>query len=339
MSKLTQRELAAQLGLSYATVSRVFNGDTRVTEPTRQRVLTEAERLGFRGHPLARALRMKKSFALGVAAANSPHSYWTDVLSALEREARAVGYHVIVSHRETDSGSAAEVRFLVERQVDAVVLSPHPTGEDFRALQEICAGGTPILMLNNRTPGFPCHYIGTDSRTGSREACEHLLGLGHRRIAFVAGPAGDYTAESRLEGYREAMRAAGISGGRRVFPGGWHAEDGERAAQELLTAPERPTAVMTVNDAVAFGVYLALRRAGLRIPDDLSLLGYSGDRAGELLGVPLTTVEQPAERLGRRTAQLVLELIDGKHARPVFEELPDRLLIRESCAAPAPGAA
>ncbi|MCC2669278.1 MAG: LacI family transcriptional regulator, partial [Armatimonadetes bacterium] len=118
MSKLTQRELAAHLGLSYATVSRVFNGDLRVKEPTRHRVMQEAERLGFRGHALARALRMKKSFALGMVGTNTLHSYWAEVMSALERRARESGYHVIICHRHREEGSAEQVRFLLDRQVD-----------------------------------------------------------------------------------------------------------------------------------------------------------------------------------------------------------------------------
>src|SRR5688500_7030275 len=130
MSKLTQRELAAHLGLSYATVSRVFNGDVRVTEPTRIRVLQEAQRLGFRGHSLARALRMKKTFAIGMVGTNSPHTYWSDVLAALETRARELGYHVIICHRQRDAGSASVIRFLLDREVDALIVAPHATAEE-----------------------------------------------------------------------------------------------------------------------------------------------------------------------------------------------------------------
>jgi LacI family transcriptional regulator, galactose operon repressor len=336
MSKLTQRELAARLGLSYATVSRAFNGDERVQEPTRRRVLEEAERIGFRGHSLARALRLKKSFAIGVIAVNSPHSYWTDVLAAMERQARAVGYHVIICHREAGASSAEEIRFLLDRNVDAIVLSPHAPDEDLAALRQVVEAGTPLLMLNNILPNFTSHYIGTDSHTGSRQACEYLLELGHRRIAFAAGPPEDYTAESRLAGYREAMHAAGVRAqDQQVIAGGWHREDGEAVARELMALPQRPTAIMCVNDPAAIGVYVELRRAGVRIPEEVSLIGYSGDRMGELLTPPLTTVRQDVERLGRRAAELVLDLIQGRREGMIFEELPDELLVRGSCAPPA----
>lgn len=335
MSKLTQRELAAHLGLSYATVSRVFNGDERVTEPTRRRVLLEAERLGFRGHALARALRLKKSFALGMVGTNTHLGYWSSVLAAMERRARELGYHVIICHRGKDEGSTEQIRFLLDRQVDALLLAPHPTAEDPAVLREIEAEGTPLLLLNNRLADFPAHYLGTDSRTGMRRACEHLIALGHRRIACAAGPAGEYTAMSRLAGYREALQAAEIPYVEEwVLRAGWNQEAGAEAGQRLLALSPQPTAVVAANDDVAIGIYLEARAAGLRVPEDLSIIGYSGDRTGALLATPLTTVRQPVDALGRRATELILELMGGEHDRLVCEELTDELVIRASCAAP-----
>jgi len=334
MSKVTQRELAAHLGLSYATVSRVFNGDGRVTEPTRRRVMSEAERLGFRGHALARALRLKKSFAVGMVATNSPHSYWNDVLAAMEQRARTDGYHIIICHRDRRGGSAEQVKFLLDRQVDALVIAPHPTAEQLPVLREVAEDGVPLLMLNNRLPDFPAHFLGTDSRSGMRRACEHLLRLGHQRIAFAPGPARDYTAESRLAGYRHALQGAGLAGEELVLQSaGWEQAAGEAAGREVLSLSRLPTAIAAANDDVAIGIYVVLREAGLRVPEDVSLVGYSGDRAGGLLATPLTTVRQPVEALGRRAAELVMELIDGRHEHLVAEELQDELVIRASSAA------
>ncbi len=339
MPRLNQKELAARLGLSYATVSRVFNGDTRVTSATRQRVLREAEELGFRGNALARALRLKKSFGIGVVAVNTRHSFWTDVVAAMERRAREAGYHIIICHRERDRGSEAALGFLLDRQIDAVVLSPHPTEEDPERLRDIAEAGTPLLMLDKRVSGFPASYLGTDSFAGSCAATEHLLRLGHRRIACLAGRLDEYTARRRVDGYCAALAESGIldrAPGEvpRVLEAGWEREDGERAARVLLSQPRLPTAVLCANDAVATGLYLGLRRAGLRVPEDVSIVGYSGDPAGELLATPLTTVAQPVERLGERAAEVAISLIEGEPAEPVVEELPDKLVIRASCAPP-----
>jgi LacI family transcriptional regulator len=342
VSKLTQRELASQLGLSYATVSRVFNGDTRVQECTRKRVLSEAERLGFRGSPLARALRLKRSFAIGVVVANSTDSYWLDVMAAMERRAREDGYHVIICHRDQDSASSKELRFLLDRQVDALVVAPNPRHECVAGLAEVEETGVPLLLLNSRVPGHGGHYLGTDSFNGSRRLCEYLLSLGHRRIGVIAGPQGDYTADARVAGYRRALEVNGVREcADLVTRAGWGREHGESGARELLSRPERPTAIMASNDSVAIGAYLELRRQGVRVPEDISLAGYSGDRVTELLATPLTTVAQPVEELGRRAAEIVLGLIEGHHDELVSEELQDELLVRASCAPPtapeAPG--
>jgi LacI family transcriptional regulator len=335
MSKLSQREFAARLGLSYKTVSRVLNGSDCVNEITRRRVLDEAERLGFCGHAMARGLRLKKSFAIGLAMRNGGQTFWLDVAEAMDQRARETGYHLVISHRRRDCNSTEEIRFLRDRQVDALIVAPHPTKEDRLFLRDVAEAGIPILMLVQQVPGFLTHYLGTDSRTGTREACTYLLGLGHREIAYVIGPPEDTAVTNRLQGYREAMRAAGIPDPHQVVVrGGWRRDGGEAAAQALLALPRLPTAIMAVADLTAFGIYLALRRAGVRIPEDVSLVGYGNESAGELLATPLTTVAQPAEELGRRAIELVLEILDGRHPDPVVAELSDRLLVRDSCAPP-----
>jgi len=338
MAEITQRDLAARLGLSYSTVSRVFNGDPRVRPDTRQRVLAEAERLGFRGNALARALRLKRSLSIGMIGVNTGFGYFAAIAAALEQRARESGYHVIICHRGEEGGSAREIEFLLERQVDALVLTPDPHAEDLALLARVREAGRPLVFVDRSLPGFPCHYLGTASRAGSRAMGDYLLGLGHRRIAFVAGPEGDSTAEARLAGFREAVAAAGLPrDAAPVVPaGGWTQADGERALPALLALSPRPTAVMACNDPVAVGLYLGLRRAGLRVPADFSLAGYADEPTGECLATPLTTVHQPAARLGLRTAEVVLGLLEGRldPETPIHEELEDTLVIRASCAAP-----
>lgn len=333
MPAMSQSEFAERVGLSYKTISRVLNGHPCVNKATRQRVLAAADELGFRGHSVARSLRLRRSFAIGLVGVNTRNTFWMDVVEAMDQRAREVGYHVVVCHRTRGENSSEEIRFLMDRQVDALVLSPHPTREDPRLLREVEAAGVPLLMLGNRVSACATHYLGTDSRSGTRQATGHLLGLGHRRLAFVTGPEGDCTAAVRLQGCREAVAAAGAE--LVVVPGGWRREGGLAAGRELLGAHSLPTAVVCVNDATAVGVYQALRAGGVRVPEDVSLVGYSNDAAGELLPVPLTTVAMPVERLGRRAVDLLLELIAGEHEAPVFEEFADELVIRASCVPPA----
>lgn len=338
MSKLTQHEFAKQLGLSYKTVSRALNGYDCVREDTRLRVLREAERLGFHGHATARALRLQKSFAIGVVHRNTGQTFWLDVMEAMDQRCREAGYHLVLCHRRRDCNSSEEVRFLLERQIDALVVTPHPSKEDLELLRTVNVEGAPVLLLGQWLDGLDLPYLGTDGRNGSRRACEHLLALGHRRIAYVTGPAGDNTAEARLAGYHDAMAAAGIPEEERVVvTGGWRRQGGETAGCALLARGTLPTAIMAVSDATASGVYLALRRAGLRVPEDISLVGYGNESAGELMPSPLTTVRQPAGQLGCRAVEIALRLIDGEDGVPSREELPDELLVRQSSAPPGSG--
>lgn len=333
MPRLTQKELAAGLGLSYATVSRALNGDERVHVETRRRVQSRARELGFSGSAVARALRLKRSLALGVVWGVTEGSYWSRVLGALEERARSLGYSVVVSHRAPREESSEAVRFLCDRQTDAIILCPAASGEDLRELERIHGDGCPILQFNGRLPAARLPYLGTASRRGSAQLCCHLIDLGHREIVFAAGPDGEHTAAERLAGYREAMERCGLGARVRVIPGGFTQDAGAAVVAELLRDGPLPTAIQAVNDPLAIGIFQELRRRGLRVPQDLSLVGYSDDAACELLPTPLTTVSQPVEQLGSRAAELAVELMSVPD-RSTFEELPDRLIIRASSGRP-----
>ncbi len=333
MSSLTQRQLADLVGVSYPTVNRVLNGCDTVRPKMRKRVLEAAHRLGYRKNLLARSLSTNRTFSIGMIVKNTPHSYWGDVLEAMERRARMADYHVIICHMESgEAGCAAEIDFLIERRVDGLIVAAECGPGEMNAFRAAMDAQIPLLLFNEYVPGLPAHYLGTDSRTGARKACEYLLGLGHERICFLAGGEGSYTGDARREGYRQAMAAAGKP--EIILPGGWYEEQGLEAAKSILELSPRPTAVFAVNDPVAFGVYQGLRDAGIRIPTDMSLMGYAGMREGRLLYPPLTTVAQPMTKLGLRAIDIILELIDTSDRKPVFEELEDTLLIRESCAPP-----
>lgn len=333
MPRLTQKELAAGLGLSYATVSRALNGDERVRVETRQRVQRRARELGFSGSAVARALRLRRSLALGVVWGATEGSYWSRVLGALEERARSLGYSVVVSHRAPGEASAGAVQFLCDRQSDAIILCPAASGEELGEIQRIHREVCPVLQFNGRLPGARIPYLGTASRRGSAELCRHLIDLGHSEIVFAAGPEGEYTAAERLAGYREAMEGAGLGARIRVIPGGFTQEEGAAVVAKLLQDAPLPTAVQAVNDPLAIGIFQELRRRGLRVPQDLSLVGYSDDAACELLPAPLTTVSQPVEQLGARAAELAIEMMADPD-RLTFEELPDHLIVRASSGKP-----
>lgn len=335
--RLTQQQFAEAIGVSYRTVSRVFNNHPHVSPATRDTVLQSACRLGFRHHPGARGLRMKKTFTIGMILQNEPLYFWSRILARLEGVLRDQGYYLVICHRRSEaSGSEAELRYLQDRDVDGIILVPSPN-ERAGSIRPFCRSETPLLMLDQRVRGVAAHFLGTDSCRGSRSLCEHLLGLGHERIAFVSGPRTQHTSAYREKGYREAMAAAGVSTSRQVVfhAVGWTREEGERAARHLLGLKRRPTAVISANDILALGVHMQFRQRGVAIPGDISLAGYAGEQDGELVTPSLTTVSQPVDELGSRAAELILELMAGDIRRPIREELQDTLILRDSVGAPA----
>lgn len=332
---LTQRQLANLLGLSYPTVNRAINGYPGIRADTRQRIVEAAARLGYRKNMLARNLVTGKTHSIGMVITNNPHSYWSETLENMESKTRELGYHVVLSHSGTDVVREDEaIKFLIERQVDGLILVPDHQRSDFTIFRHLAQERVPLLFLNTRLHGVQASFLGLDDVGGSVMACRHLIGLGHKRIAFVAGPTGSWVADRRLAGYRQGMQEVGLPcGDELVVTGGWYLNDGREAAEKLLEIRPRPSAVVTVNDPAAFGVAQAFREKGVRIPDDIALVGMAGMPEGALLPSPLTTVAHPMVKIGRRAAEIITKMIESDTPEIISEELPNELLIRSSCGA------
>ena len=335
-ARMTQQAFARRIGISYRTVSRVFNDHPQVSARTRETVLREARRLGFRRHPGARGLRMKKTFTVGMILQNEPLSFWSRILAHLERDLREDGYYLVVCHRRDEAaGSEDELTYLLDREVDAIILVPSPSDKP-KGIRPALAAGKPLLQLDQKIRGVAGHFLGTDSYAGSRELCRHLLDMGHRQIAFITGPRRQYTSRRREEGYRAAMADSGASIREQfVYEGQtWDRAEGERAADYYLGLKHRPSAIMAANDVIAMGAHLRLRRRGLSLPRDMSLAGYAGELDGELVTPALTTVVQPAELLGTRAAERIVDLMENAGQRPTCEEVADCVVLRESVGPP-----
>lgn len=329
---VTQRRIAEMAGVSYPTVNRVLNNSPSVRPALRDRVLEVARLAGYRKNMLASGLSRRQTMAIGMVMSNNPHSFWAEVLTTLEQEVRTKGYHVIICHQAHPDGAAGgEIRFLMERQVDGMIVCPPAFGDDVDAYRTVITAGVPLLLLNTNFPNIGVSYLGTTNRDGARTVCAYLAELGHRWIACVRGTGG--ACDSRYDGYADTMAQYGFPV-LDVKAVGNRQEHGRETARQVLAMKPRPTAVFAATDPLAIGLYQELTAAGLQVPTDISVAGYAGMLEGELLPTPLTTVKQDTARLGSRAGQLMLELIDGKHPTPVAEEIEDRLLIRASCAPP-----
>ncbi|MCC6423907.1 MAG: LacI family DNA-binding transcriptional regulator [Phycisphaerales bacterium] len=334
---LTQRRLAEALNISYLTVNRALAGHSAVSDKTSRRVLEAADRMGYRVNHAARSLKMQKTFSIGLVGCNTPHSFWADILAEFEVRCRAKDYHVMVCHRLAGESSNRCAEFLVERRVDGIVIAPDDTTENPDQLKRIL-GDTPVLFLNSAVAGIASAGVGTNSRAGMKQLTEYLIELGHRDFCYISGPQCDYTAQQRHLGFREAVAGLQQGGSGRIrieHAKSFCQEDGAQITRDLLAGGQAlPTAMVCGNDALAIGASIELARAGVRIPQDVSVAGYAGMREATFLPAPLTTVSQPVFQLGRLCAQLILARIADPDGPTAFTEIEDTLTIRESTGSP-----
>jgi LacI family transcriptional regulator len=315
-------DISRRAGVSIATASRVLNGSSHpVSDATRHRVLAAADELGYRPSELARALVKRTSRIIGVIVGDIVDPYFAEIARGVEDVAARVGHLTMVCN--ADRRPAAELAHLgVLRDYHAAGVVFAGSGYEHvaeaaalrEAVAELRAAGSVVVALAVRD--LDCPSVLVDNRGAARDATEHLLGLGHRRIAFVEGPAGLHTSVHRLEGFEAAIEAAGAEGKR--LPGGFEFEAGAAAAEALMD--DLPDAVLGVNDEVAIGLLTGLRRAGVEVPGRISVAGIDDTRPARL--VDLTSVSLPLHELGEMAARVVLEGAPGDVV------LPHRLVAR-----------
>jgi len=331
---LSLKDLAAKTGVSVSTASRALANHPRISPQTRARVQRAAAELGYVPSAIARSLVKQETHTLGVVTTSVTDPYAAEVVKAVEDAAAAAGYQLLlVTSHGLPRREIAAVQMLRERRVDGIIVVSSRDGKLYEPLMPLVE--VPLVLVNSRRPGTPAHWVMGDSRQGARLATEYLLDLGHRHIGFIGGPRQGQSARLRLRGYLEALRSVGITPDPAlVLPGEGRAENGRRGLRRLLASRAPATAVVCYNDLTAFGVLAEARAAGLRVPDDLSVVGFDNLPFSELTAPPLTTIEQPKEALGQRAVELVLHLRRGEPVEDVV--LGCTLVERDSCA-PPPG--
>mgnify|MGYP003583123614 FL=1 len=324
------RDVAQAVGVSVQTVSRVANGEPNVAPEKRELVLAKMRELGYRPNAAARAIRRGSFRTVGVVY-HSLHSVGTHrSLEEISERAAESGYATTLMPLAASSGQAANGAFtrLGEMAVDVlIVILPAPFGVD-EALQ--LPEGVPAVILGPPLVDGVA-TVDFDQDVGARQAVGYLLDLGHQTVHHITGPPGSFSAASRLDAWRDVVTERG-----RALPaaraGDWSPGSGYRAMRQLL-AEERPTAVFAANDQMALGAYRAIIEAGLRIPQDVSVLGFDDIDEAEMFAPPLTTVRQDWGLLGRESLRVALEMERG--APPEQVQLATKLVLRASTAAPA----
>jgi LacI family transcriptional regulator len=334
---LTMRQIARELGVSITTISKVLNHHDDIGDETRARVLARVAALGYRPNAVARSLTLRRTHTLGIVVPDLMHSFFVEIVAAIEACVSRRRYGLLVCNLAEDPAKERpQLEMLLERQVDGIVLAAATAARNGDLLKRIVAGGKGLVLIDRDDHrGVNCHRVITDDGEVGRIATGHLLDLGHRAIGHLTGPPLVH-ARRRRQGYLRAMRDRRV----RVVPqwiatGGFREAEGYSAMQRLLdTAPE-VTAVFAVNDPAAIGAMKAVWERGLRIPDDISIVGAGDIAHGDMLKVPLTTVSWSRRDLGTRAAELILDQIENDASGP-FEKtiIPPQLVTRGSTAPP-----
>jgi LacI family transcriptional regulator len=328
----TISDVARQAGVSTVTVSRVLNNAPNVNRATRRRVEEAIQELGYVPMAAARSLRSKRTRSLALILPDITNPFWTTVARGVEDAAQNRDYSVLLCN--TDEDCAKQLRYLelvASRRVDGVIIAPFDSDvENIRALRD---GEIATVLVDRRITGWETDSVRGDSSGGAQALVQHLIGLGHRRIAMISGPANTSTASDRVNGYFSALSQAGIAPDPAlVRQGEFRARSGEQLMEQLLDEGAHPTAVFAANNAIAMGVIDAAIRRGKRIPHDLALVCFDDFDAASHLFPFLTVAVQPAYEMGARAAELLLSRIEsGAALAPRQVVLPARLIIRHSC--------
>ncbi|PFG29309.1 LacI family DNA-binding transcriptional regulator [Paramicrobacterium agarici] len=330
----TLEAVAAHAGVSRATVSRVVNNSPKVTDEVVAIVNAAIDELGYVPNRVARSLASRKTQAIAVIVPETASKVFDDPF--FSSIVQGVALHLAGTEytlsllMETENSSAKTRRYLRGGNVDgALIVSHHVSDHSYTQL------GATVPMVFAGRPLIPeavaSYYVDVDNVEGARMATNHLIELGHTRIATIAGRTDMPGGHDRLAGWRAAMAAAGLDDSL-VAHGDFSPADGAAAMRALLERGEPIDAVFSANDQMAVGAYSAVRSAGLRIPDDISIVGFDNDRYAATASPPLTTVDQSPEQMGEAMAGILLRLIDGDETVPNATMMPLELVVRESTA-------
>lgn len=337
--RVTSRDVADRAGVSRTTVSFVLNDvpGANISQETRERVLQAAQELGYVPDAAARSLASRRTHTLGlVLVRNQSHiaadAFLPQVIHGLTESTRQAGFHLLLEPVEDISHPDAYIHLVRAKHIDGIVLSG-PRFDD-KQLTTLVKEGFPVVLLGQLPAKSAC-FVDVDNRSAARVAVEHLIQVGHQRIACITNASLEYTGSAdRLAGYRDALQAAGLAYEERLVRlGDFVPESGYQAAHSLLQRMPPPAALFVASDVVAFGAMAAIRERGLSIPDDVALVGFDDVPLARYVDPPLTTVRLPAAELGRQAGKMIIGLIQNGGVVAKQMILETKLIVRASCGA------
>lgn len=327
----TIKDVAARAGVSTATVSRVLTGAGNVRDDLALRVRQVAEELRYQPNRLARNLRSRETQMIGVVVPDLENAFFTGMIHGAEEVFAEAGYSILLGiYYDAPERERSLIANLRAESMAGILFTPGIEPEE--TYSQLLEAGMALVAVS-RLPGeLPVDIVSVTNVKGSAEAVSHLIGLGHRRIGLINGPLTVSTAHDRKRGYLSAHERGRIPVCDRLqFEAAWSSQGGYEATKRLLSAQSRPTAVFCAGNTQTLGALQAIREAGLRIPEDMAVIGFDDVAWALCLNPPLTTVAQPAGEVGRKAAELLLARMQDPGRPPCHIELETELRIRESC--------
>ncbi len=334
MRHITIKDLARQLTLSPSTVSRALRDHADISRATKKRVLAMAAKTNYQPNLIAQSLQTRRSNTIGVIVPEIRHDFFATVISGIEEVAYQAGYTIMVCQsNDTFDREVINTRALAANRVAGMLVSTSQETSDFGHLETVLAQGIPLVLFDRVAKEMEVSMVLVDDFDGAYNAVCYLIRSGYRRIAHLAGTSSLYVSQKRRAGYEKALADNKLP----IDPsltveGGYHEKDGRRGAQKLFELASPPDAIFAVNDPVAIGAYLYIREAGLRIPEDVALVGFTNNPISAIIDPPMTTVSQPAFEIGKTAAGLLLECFAAGEDKyiPRTEILKTELIVRKS---------
>ncbi|PWJ43686.1 LacI family DNA-binding transcriptional regulator [Sediminitomix flava] len=335
--RYTIKDIAIKLDISVSTVSRVLRGAPDVNENTRRRVLSMVEALNYKRNPLAMSLASKKSYTIGVIVPELSVPFFGEAITGMQDYLQNNGYKVIVCPTgESYENEVNQVEMLRENRVDGIIISVSKETENYEHLY-LAKEDLPVVMFDRVIPSLKKDFskVIVNDREGAFNATAHLIEHGYKRIAHISGPKNLFICQERLMGYKEALEVYGLEFDESLLIHCNMRINASKATLQLLHLENRPDAIFAINDPVAFEIMSKLTRLGIKIPNEMGVIGYTGSKMAKLFNPSLSTIRQPAQRMGEEAARLILDEItqrsrNEKNIEPKQIELPTELISGES---------
>lgn len=337
-NQVTIKDIARELGISPSTVSRALKDHPDISVDTKKAVNELADKLNYQPNIVALSLRQKKTNTIGVIIPELVHFFFSTVISGIEDVARQAGYNVILAQsNEAYAREVAHVKTLFNSRVDGMLISLARETTNFDHIESIISKGVPVVFYDRMYNSTTASKVIVDDYAGAKEAVKHLIAQGCKKIVHIVGAPTLNISKDRLRGYKDALTESGIAVDEQLIlacdTGTF--EEGKEVVRKLLTSNTAVDAIFTNNDPMAMGAMMAIKEKGLKIPDDMAVVGFSNWFFGELMEPSLTTIDQPGFEMGQEAARLLIRQIERKDKEQ--EELPaetkvlkTRLIIRNS---------